>query len=343
MTLEPPAPPRSPWQLFYGAVHTARRRWYRKRARHLPRPVISIGNLHFGGTGKTPMTIAVAGHLRDRGRRVAILSRGYRRARGADVRIVSAGDGPLLGPRSAGDEPVLMAGELHGVAVLVGRDRTSAGLHAMTRLPQPPDIFVLDDGFSHLALARDLDLLLFPISDPFAGGRLAPSGRLREPLAAASRADAVVLTGVTEGDTASGAGLAAGLRSRGFAGPGFSSRTIAGEPRDERGEPLCPGTRVVLAAGIARPEGFFASARAWGLEVVATIAFPDHHDFPRSSLARLERAARDGNAEAILLTAKDLVKLRGRSAVRLAELPVCAEPERDFWTWLDGQVQGFAQ
>ena len=99
---------------------------------------------------------------------------------------------------------------------------------------------------------------------------------------------------------------------------------------------------MVLAAGIARPENFFAAARALGLEVVATIAFPDHHDFPQSSLARLEGAARDGNAEAILLTAKDLVKLRGRSVVRLAELPVRAEPEPSFWAWLDSRVEEFA-
>ena len=98
---------------------------------------------------------------------------------------------------------------------------------------------------------------------------------------------------------------------------------------------------MVLAAGIARPENFFAAARTLGLEIVSTVAFPDHHDFSRSSLARLEREARDGNAEVVLLTAKDLVKLRGRSAVRLAELPVRAEPEPNFWAWLDGRVNGF--
>ena len=212
MNLAPPAPPRSPWQLFYGAIHAARRRWYRARARHLPRPVISIGNLHFGGTGKTPMTIAVAGHLRDRGLRVAILSRGYRRARGADVRVVSTGDGPLLGPRSAGDEPVLMAGGAAGRR-RAGRSGSHRRRAACDDSPAgPPDVFVLDDGFSHLGLARDLDLLLFPVSDPFAGGR-APSGRLREPLASVSRAGAVVLTGVSEGGGRAGAELAEGLRS----------------------------------------------------------------------------------------------------------------------------------
>src|SRR6185436_4296801 len=191
--LKAPLPPRSPWQLLYGGAHGLRRRWYRGRAHRLPRPVVSIGNLHWGGTGKTPLVAAAASHLRDRGLAVCILSRGYA-SRGRGVRVVSTGEGPLLGPLLAGDEPVLLAGELPGVAVVVGPERHEAGMAALRRLPRPPDLFLLDDGFSHLALRRDLDIVVFPAADPFGGGRLFPSGRLREPLAAIARAHAVVLT-----------------------------------------------------------------------------------------------------------------------------------------------------
>src|SRR3954449_3514798 len=107
--MKAPSPPKSPWQLFYGGVHFLRRRWYGARARHLPRPVISVGNLHWGGSGKTPLVAAIAAHLRDRGLAVCILSRGYG-SQGRGVRVVSAGEGPLLGPLVAGDEPVLLAG-----------------------------------------------------------------------------------------------------------------------------------------------------------------------------------------------------------------------------------------
>lgn len=354
--LAAPPPPVSPWQLLYGGAHRLRRAWYRQRAERLPRPVISIGNLHWGGAGKTPLVAAVAAHLRDAGHRVCILSRGYGRE-GSGIVVVSAGEGPLVGPRRAGDEPVLLAGELPGVAVVVGRRRADAGRAALERLPQPPELFVLDDGFSHLALARDLDVLVFPAADPFAGGRLAPSGRLREPLSAATRADAAVLTGLDAGAApagdaaggercARGAALAAALAAHGFRGPGFSSLLVAAAPRFAAGRPLLPGARVLLVAGIARPERFFATARrlaAGGaarsaFEVAGELAFPDHHDFPEASLEAIRRGAADAGAEAVLVTSKDRVKLHGRLDLPVAELPVAAEPEAAFWRWLDGRL-----
>ena len=189
--------------------------------------MVSVGNLHWGGSGKTPLVAAIAAHLRDRGTAVCILSRGYG-SQGRDVRVVSAGEGPILGPLVAGDEPVLLAGELPGVAVVVGPDRHRDGVQALRRLEPAPDLFLLDDGFSHLRLHRDLDLVAFPAGDPFGGGRLLPSGRLREPLAAMARAHAAILTGAPEGDR-QGEALAEALRPYGFTGPGFASRTVPGE------------------------------------------------------------------------------------------------------------------
>jgi tetraacyldisaccharide 4'-kinase len=337
--LKAPPPPRSPWQLLYGGGHRLRERWYRQRARPLPRPVVSVGNLHWGGTGKTPLTAAIAAHLRDRGLAVCILSRGYA-GKGRGVRVVSTGQGPLLGPRLAGDEPVLLAGELPGVAVVVGADRWHAGRQALHRLEPAPDLFLLDDGFSHLALRRDLDLLAFPAADPFAGGRLFPGGRLREPLAAAARASAVILTGLTATPETEGAALAAALRRYGFAGPGFASRSVPGTPLrvgGPRGE-LSPGSAVFLVSAVARPDAFAAAVRAQGFEIRGELRFPDHHAYPQSALAQIETAWKSSGAAAVLTTAKDRVKLLGRLDVPLAELPLRAEPEEAFWRWLDGEV-----
>jgi tetraacyldisaccharide 4'-kinase len=333
-----PSSPSSPWQRLYGGVHRLRRRWYAPRAKRLPRPVASVGNLHWGGSGKTPLVAALASHLRDRGLAVCILSRGYG-SRGRGVRIVSAGGGPLLDPLEGGDEPVLLAGELPGVAVVVGPDRHAAGVEALRRLDPAPDLFLLDDGFSHLALARDLDLLALPAADPFGGGRLFPSGRLREPLEAAARAHAAILTGANGDDGAAIAAIAAALRPFGFAGPGFASVTRPGAPRWAAGPELPAGTRVFLATAIARPEGFAALARGAGLEVAGELRFPDHHRYPPASLARIAAAWRASGAAAVLVTTKDRVKLQGRLDAPLAELPIRAEPEPAFWAWLDGEVE----
>ncbi len=340
--MKAPPPSLSPWQLLYGGAHRLRRRWYRDRARSLPRPVVSVGNLHWGGSGKTPLVAALAAHLRDRGLAVCVLSRGYA-GRGQGIRMVSAGDGPLLGPLLAGDEPVLLAGELPGVAVVVGPDRHHAGLHALHRLEPPPDLFLLDDGFSHLKLRRDLDLVAFPAADPFASGRLPPAGRLREPLAAISRAHAVILTGLTDltelqDFDASGAALAEALRPYGFTGPGFASVTRPGTPRRIGDGALSPAARVFLVTAVARPAAFKEMVRRLGFTIAGELRFPDHHSYPPASLVRIVEAWRASGAEAVLTTAKDRVKLHGRLDVPLAELPVRAEPESAFWDWLDGEI-----
>ncbi len=330
-----PSPTWSPWQAFYSSVLRIRRRSWARRARRLPCPVISVGNLHFGGTGKTPLTAAVAAHLRDAGRHVAILSRGYG-SHGKGVRVVSQGEGPMLGPGIAGDEPVLLAGLLPGVAIVVCPDRHLAGRHALERLHPKPDIFLLDDGFSHLPLARDLDILLFPANEPWAGGRLAPGGRLREPLAAARHADAVVLTGSNE--AGAGPDLADALQRYGFQGPGFSSATEPGTVAAVHGEPPQPGDRVIALAGIARPERFVDAVKTQGFEVVRELLFADHHDYPESTIIAIGDALRDTGATAVVTTGKDRVKLQGHLELPLAELPIKAVPTLDFFDWLDERL-----
>lgn len=340
MDLTPPPVPRSPWQHLYAAVHRWRRAYWQRRAESLPRPVVSVGNLHWGGGGKTPLTAAIAAHLRDGGRRVCVLSRGYGR-RGDGVRLVSDGGPPLLGPSTAGDEPVLLAGELPGVAVVVARERYQAGRHALERLDPPPEIFLLDDGFSHLRLARDVDLLAFPAADPFAGGRLPPGGRLREPLAAAARADAVLLTGLDPSQVSGddlGDRLAEALRPHGFRGPGFACSLEAGLPRIADDRSLPAGTPVLLVCAIARPERFIATARRLGLRIAGELTFPDHHAYPQRSLVRIRRRFEQSGAGALLTTSKDRVKLHRRLDLPLAEVPVRAHPEAGFWRWLDRRL-----
>lgn len=343
MTVQIPTPPRSPWQLFYGWVLHQRRRTIGKRAQRLPAPVVSVGNLHFGGSGKTPLTAALAGHLRDRGYRVAVLSRGYGRSQ-AGARIVSRGDGPLVGPVLGGDEPVLLAGLLRGVAVVVAEDRYEAGELALEALDPTPTLFVLDDGFSHYRLARDVDILAFPAGRLFAGGRLAPSGRLREPLDAVRYADAVVVTGAPreiQESVGSGAQFAEALGGRGFAGPGFSAPTrVTGVYSLVEGEPIEPrGKKVVAVSAVADERSFLSAVEATDAEVAAALSFRDHHDYPEATLEEITRALAESHADAVITTAKDGVKLLGRLDLPVWELRIESRPEPALLEWLVTRVE----
>jgi len=337
VALAAPTASRSPWQRLYAAAHARRRRRAAATAERLPRPVVSIGNLLWGGGGKTPMAIALARHLASGGARVAVLSRGYRRS-SRGPRIVSRGQGPCVAVAAAGDEPHLMARELPGVAVLVGERRAEAGRLALSELDPAPDLFLLDDGFSHVALARDLDLLLFPTADPFGGGRLWPSGRLREPLASARHADAAVLTGLLAPDPDAGDALARALAPHGFSGTGFAAGVRHGTARDADGVAMPAGAPVVAVAGIARAGSFFDAAERLGYLLRERLAFADHHDYPESSVRAIARAVRSGLAVGVLTTGKDLPKLAGRLTCPVYELPFAAEPEADLLSWLDRRV-----
>lgn len=336
--LSAPPPSRSPWQRFYGAVHRWRYAHYQKHARRLPKPVISIGNLHWGGGGKTPLTIAVARYLQGRGLHVTVLSRGYGR-RSQGTQVVSRGDGPLLSATDGGDEPVLMAEALPGVSIVVDGDRYLGGHHALQVLNPTPDLFLLDDGFSHLRLRRDLDLLAFPATDPFGGGRLPPGGRLREPLASAARAHAALLTG--GGAAGSGKQLAETLRPYGFRGPGFLSRSqLELQPTTWKGAPLPVSSRMLAVSAIARPQAFVDGARDQGLDIVGRLDFADHHRYNAGSVDAIRKAFADSRADVVLTTDKDRVKLEPLLLDSGFDLPCVslsleAKPEAAFFRWLD--------
>lgn len=325
---------RGAWQRLYGAAHSRRRRYWASRAVGLGRPTASIGNLHWGGSGKTPTVIAAARGLTGLGRRIAVLSRGYRR-RGRTPLVVSVGDGPLATVEEAGDEPLTIAEQAPGVAVVVGADRRASAALALSRDPAI-EVFLLDDGFSHVRVRRDVEILTFPASDPFAGGLLLPGGRLREPLSMAHLADAAVLTGLEAGVEPPD-DFETTLRRYGFAGTVFTSTLrseLVGGPSPER--PL-------LVTGVARPERVARTAAAAGLECAHHLRFPDHHGYPPRSLRAIESASVRHGCDAVVTTSKDAVKLRGRLpavAPPLLELKVEAKIDDALLPWLAARVRG---
>ncbi len=277
--------------------------------RRLPCRVLSVGNLTLGGTGKTPMVEAIATLLCQRGYRVGVLSRGYGRRGREAMTVVSDGTRCLVLPEVAGDEPVLLAEHLPGVPVVVGRDRYAAGMLAVERFGV--EVLVLDDGFQHLQLGRDLDILLLDSARPFGTGRLFPRGDLRERPSALGRADVIVFTRWERGMPMPPSALP-------LAHPLPVSFRSCHEPSglralpDGRVLPLAAlnGRRVLAFCGIGGPESFRRTLQRLGVVVVAFVAFPDHHPYTCLELADLIRMAEEHRAEVLVTTEKDSIRLR---------------------------------
>ena len=289
-----------------------------------------------GGSGKTPIVSALATLLIGAGERPAILSRGYGRARAADgVVVVSDGHDVLVQTAQSGDEPQMLARALPGVPVLVSPDRHLAGCLAERTFGCT--VHLLDDGFQHVPLARDINLLVIAKVD--LEERLLPWGRLREPLEAAAAADALLVSG-TEGD-ANAIGTRLGIT------PVF--RVI---PRYDRPRFLGPhgaaadsGRRIVAVAGIARPERFFAALRAEGWDVAREVVFRDHHWFSQRDLVVIQQAAADAKADLVVTTEKDAMRLDAANAAPRAVpwtfLPqqVGIEPPLPFAAWINDRLR----
>jgi tetraacyldisaccharide 4'-kinase len=282
-------------------VHRGTYRSGLRGARRLPCRVVSVGSLAAGGAGKTPLAAWLAAALRANGRRVVLASRGYGRASAA-VEVVSDGDTILCDAARAGDEPLLLAADAPGVPVVVGRDRGLAGRLAVERFGA--EIVLLDDGFQHHRLARDLDLVVLDGAQGLGNGAVLPRGPLREPPSALGAADAIVVMDgpLVPEDEARVAALAPrALR--------FAARRVPRSVRRLGGEGTAPpaslrGRKVGLLAGIARPAGFRRTLEALGASVVAERVFPDHHPFAPGDLAGLA-----GSAPVWVTTEKDAVKL----------------------------------
>jgi tetraacyldisaccharide 4'-kinase len=311
----------------YAAIVRRRRERYAARPdlrRRLRRPVISIGNLAVGGRGKTPLVATVTRLLLEMGECPAILSRGYGRRQPADgVVVVRDPQGIRADLDRAGDEPLMLARQLPGASVLASPDRYLAGRLAEHHLGAT--VHVLDDGFQHLQLERDIDIVLIAREDVDNPSTL-PTGRLREPIDTLIVADAIVTVdeGVEVSDNEPGI-------------PVFHGRRRHGRP-----EGVPAGTRVMAVAGIARPERFFEDLRREGWDVAGVRTYRDHHRYSARDVAALVAAARDAGAGAILTTEKDYVRLRPHRpfALPFGWVPLTMEPDPlpEFRRWLAGSL-----
>ncbi len=335
-----------PYELLVRARAALYLRGWLKRKR-LPRPVISIGNLTVGGTGKTPMVICLAEWLHTCGKRVAVLSRGYRRRSGDQFLMVSDGQSMLVGPSEAGDEPYLIAQRCPHAVVAVGADRYGLGQWVLEQLPI--DCFLLDDGFQHLALERDVDLLLVDASDPDGLRALFPAGRLREPVAAAARATALVLTrieGLSGWEASVSEVLAAWGRKTLPILVRFRGEKVVDviENRVEDVDALVGGTAVAFC-GIANADSFRNLVRELGVTVVGERIFSDHHDYGPEDIRTVLRLAEDTGAEMLLTTEKDACKVapllpRGRRVLAIRLVPEIIAGRDDLEQLVLGRVNG---
>ena len=279
-----------------------------------PVPVISVGNLAVGGTGKTPVTDYLVKELLARGLRVAVVSRGYGGSGVDGHGLVSAGNGPLATAAAAGDEPFLLARRNPRALVLVNPRRREAIAAAVRE--HGAQVVVLDDGFQHLAVARDLDIVLLDAHHPLSNGRVLPAGRLREPAGALRRADLLLLTRSSDEPLPVLPVERPLLRcSHRLA---TVAVTLSGE---ERSLAELEGHRVFAFAGIAHPDGFFAALRSAGLTLSGTLPLPDHVRYDQALYERLSAAA--GDAECLVTTEKDAVKLADANFdVRCYQVPL---------------------
>jgi tetraacyldisaccharide 4'-kinase len=322
----------NPLSAVYGRVARLRRSWYEQRPharRVLERPVVSVGNLVVGGSGKTPVVAAIARLLRDTGHRPAILTRGYARKQKADGVVVVSDPERVLEPvERAGDEPLMLAQALPGTPVLVSPDRYLAGRLAETRFGCT--VHILDDGFQHLQLARTIDVLVVSPGD--LSERVLPSGRLREGLDAAAGADAVLVSGTADDVGRVSLALKVPTAFR------VESRFGSLRPLGNGEAPAAAGARVLAVAGIARPERFFRALRDQGWNVVGERAFADHHWYTTRDLAEINNAAQEARARIIVTTEKDAVRVGEQAWWAALPLQVAIEPEDQFVSWLRGRL-----
>lgn len=304
---------------MYGRIVDARNALYERgiwRSHSLEAKTISIGNITAGGTGKTPLVAYVAMILAEAGEKVCILTRGYGRANPRQRVLVSDGENVLTDARTGGDEPVELARRLIGKAVVVAdADRVSAGKWAKGKFGITA--FVLDDGFQHRKVKRDLDIVCVDATNPFGNGQILPAGILRERVANLRRADAVVLTRADLIDNiedlksqisnlapdsrvfVSENRIAGKIELSEFLGQTEPKNTNAGIPK-----------KVLAFCGIGNPENFYQLLGNNGFELAGSKNYPDHFNYRQLDITELEKRARIVDVETLLTTAKDAVKLK---------------------------------
>ena len=301
-----------PLSFLYGAVTRTRLSLYRRgtfQTTKLNHPVISVGNITVGGTGKTPLVEWVARTLAAEGKFPCILTRGYGRKNPQLEVIVSDGYNVLSTPAEAGDEPYLLATKLAGqVAVISSANRIEAAQTATKDFGA--DCFVLDDGFQHLRLARDLNIVTIDATNPWGGGHLLPYGRLRESPANLVRADCVVITRCNQVDSIDSLAEEISQLTNGRPIFGSEMRTSRASALKNSAQALKPPARIAGFCAVGNPASFFEQLRRAGFEVVLEKSFPDHHVYSQDEVDAIARSATEAGAKAVITTAKDAVKLR---------------------------------
>ncbi len=314
--------------LIYAKIADVRNTLYEKgffKSFDLGARTISVGNITTGGTGKTPLVILVSQILAARGKRVCILTRGYGRKNPKNRIVVSNGKKILSDARTGGDEPVEMAKKLLGKAIVVAdANRVAAAKWAKAEFGVTT--FILDDGFQHRRANRDLDIVCIDATNPFGGGKMLPSGRLREPLANLGRANIIV---ITRSDLASNIDeIKSQIAEYAPACPIFTTSTklsgmtlldkFLAVPEDESelaqssfAHQTLANAKAFAFCALGSPESFFRQLRKDNFEVAGTHAFTDHHFYRQKDIKIVVQKAKDSGAEYLLTTAKDAVKLAG--------------------------------
>ena len=298
----------------YGLVTRVRRWCYRHGwlvTERLPCQVVSVGNLTVGGTGKTPFVIFLAQRLMTQGRRVAILSRGYKRTGHAPHVLVSDGAHILTDSSESGDEPFLMAQRCPQAVVAVGANRVALGRWVLDR--HPVDCMILDDGFQHLALHRDVDLVLLDATDAVGLDALLPAGRLREPLHELDRASAVV---ITRADSRHDVDAIRG-RLRRITCPSDDAIEVVFRPesfiaigsKESQAIEWGQGKKAWLVSGIGNSLSFRRSAESVGIEIVGETMFEDHHRYDHREIGEVRTRVQSSGSDIVLTTEKDGGKL----------------------------------
>ena len=279
-------------------------------------PVISVGNLLMGGTGKTPLVHYIADLLLHHNRKPAVLSRGYKGTSRSPINVVSNGKEILMNAAEAGDEPCLLAETLPGVPVLTGKKRFVTGRYAIDSLGI--DTIILDDGFQHLAVTRDLDLVLFSAHKLLGNGRVLPGGELREPLSSLNRADGFIITGVNRELERGVDEFISFLKQEFPRQPVFTAHYQTHEKilraDQDKAEflPLAELENEPLFGfcGIAQPISFRSTILKEKLKLLDLASYPDHYLYSRSAIISLVERAKNTGAKALITTAKDFVKLK---------------------------------
>ena len=312
-------------------LYAAVTRWRRQAVepRQLSRPVVSIGNLASGGRGKTPMAAAAAHVLLDAGERPSILSRGYARARAVDTPVVVRDAGAIRASLAeSGDEPLMLAEQLDGAIVVVCPDRARAGVVAEQL---GATVHILDDGFQHLRVARDVDIVMMEPQD--LGDAVIPAGRLREPIDALEHADAIVMM---EDDEEGREKAAAALREIPGVRVFTAMRRVVPPPVD------LAASRGFLVSGLADNAQFAWAAAESGWRIAGHASYKDHYRYSSDDAARVARGARAAGAEFVLTTAKDAVRLRelwvDEMPLHIADLVIDIDEREAFDRWLIERV-----